>query len=266
MRASYYALIAYRSGAAVTRRRSKPTQLKNPHKLTLDQHLLPRASIARFSGGDGAVECFFLKSMAAKRLMPANPIFCVNRLWSQFGEAGASTRRVESEFQALASRICAGTLASLNSDECAVVTRFHALVSAREDMRDAPPNDTIMPVQGHELSLDEQERLEALGVSYALPGGVYESRTLASWHILFKLTWATRTLAEWRWGVVRSPGPQFLVPDTIGRFPFVPVAPTVGLLAHHPDGMLTAESVRLHNAQMRAAAQRYYFAKSLSKT
>jgi hypothetical protein len=245
-------------------KRGKPTQRGNPHQLTTDQHVLPKASIERFAGSDGAVDCCLLPTDSIRRLRPNNPLFCASRVWDQRAEAGPTTQQIEADFQELATKVESGQTNIFDATSHLTVTKFFALVIAREQLRNKPPGDIVMPGRnGHNLSLDEQERLEKMGYLFARDGGVIESRMAAGVHIQGQVIWAVRTWGHWRWGVVRSPGPHFIVPDTIRSLAFVPIGPKTLLGANCPNGLMTPEDVYAHNHRARKLAERYYFTQDL---
>jgi hypothetical protein len=248
-------------------KRGKPTQPGNPHNLTTKQHVLPKASIERFVGQDGAVDCCLLPKGRTVRLRPGNAAFCTSRVWDQRAESGPTTRPIEDEFQELAGRIESGQTTVLDSAEHLLVNRFFALVIARERLRAAPPDDLVMPGRsGHNLSVDEQELLEKRGYLFAREGGVIDSRMAAGVQIQGHIMFAARNWGHWRWGIVRSTGPHFIVPDEIEDLAFVPIGPTTLLGANCPNLLMTPANVREQNLRALAVAKRYYFAQDLSQT
>lgn len=249
-----------------TIRRGKPTQRGNPHRLTTNQHVLPKASIERFTGPDGSVDCCLLPEGGIQRLRPGNPLFCASRVWDQRAEAGPTTQQVEAEFQELATRIESDQTAILDATSHLTVTKFFALVIVREQLKNEAPGDLVMPGRnGHDLNLDEQERLEKMGYLFARDGGIIDSRMAAGIRIEGQILWAVRTWGHRRWGVVRSPGPQFIVPDTIQQLAFVPIGPKTLLGANCPNGLMSPKDVHAHNRCARAVAERYYFAQDLGQ-
>ena len=66
----------------IPRRRGERTQKGNPHRLTREQHIIPAATLRRFTQSDGRVEVHFRDGRIAK--LPVNDqLFCVDRLWDQ---------------------------------------------------------------------------------------------------------------------------------------------------------------------------------------
>ncbi len=84
--------------------RHERTRPGNPHRLTIDQHTLPAASIVRFCGPDGRVVVHDLLRNKVRRAGPRDDIFCAKRAWDHGSEIGFMWR-IEAAFQDLANRI-----------------------------------------------------------------------------------------------------------------------------------------------------------------
>lgn len=244
--------------------RGEPTLPGNPHKLTLRQHVLPKASIKRFVDVDGLVDCCLLKDGRIIRVPPSADVFCARRVWDHGAEAGPTTKRVEEAFQDLADKIVCGQLHTLDATENEVATAFFALMVAREETRRSRPEAVSFPGRsGHDLSPVEQERMEKMGVMFLQNDGTLGSRAAAGIRIMGQIVWAKRNMADWRWGIVRSPGPGFIVPDVIGSLNFIPIGPRVLLAAGNDDLETTDEGVSDHNRRAVEGSERYYFATRL---
>lgn len=84
--------------------------------------------------------------------------------------------------------------------------------------------------------------------------------------IMGQIIWAVRNLGDLRWGRLRSPGPEFLVPDRISDFGFIPLTPVEILAANCENCLVAASDVFAHNAAVRSGARKYYFAQDLTQT
>ena len=247
--------------------RGKPPQPGNPHGLTRDQHVLPRASIARFAGPDGFVECCCLPNGDTVRRHPKHHMFCADRVWNQHAESGGTTTHVETAFKFLVDRIESGQLTQLDPEDHIAVTKFFGLVIAREQLRDERPDDLVTPDSTSQcLTDDEKEILEKKGYFFVQEGGVMESRMAAGMRIFAQIPWVVRNWGHWKWGIIRSQGPQFVVSDTIQPFRYVPVGPTTLLAANNLNLEIDAAQVQAFNRRARQTSKRYYFAQDLSKT
>lgn len=101
----------------------EPTQPGNPHRLTIDQHVFPKASIQRFTNPGGSVEIFVKKLNRVLKLKPNNSIFCARRVWDQKTEAGIG-KHIEDRFQALACAIEKGTVTTIGVFEKRIIEEF----------------------------------------------------------------------------------------------------------------------------------------------
>src|SRR4051794_14911880 len=120
-------------------------QRGNAHRLTVNQHVFPAASIARFAGDDGRVALYDLKRRTSWRPPPDNQVFCARRVWDQRAEAGYM-RAIEHAFQALAERVIADSSAELAPEDDSAASRFFALWRSRAVYRSAP--DGLISLNG----------------------------------------------------------------------------------------------------------------------
>lgn len=75
-------------------------QKGNPHRITVNQHVFPRASIARFVNDNNCVSVFYIPTGKAFIVAPDNELFCAKRAWDQRAEEGYM-QRIERDFQKL---------------------------------------------------------------------------------------------------------------------------------------------------------------------
>lgn len=104
-------------GCMIRKRKAEKTQPRNPHRLTLRQHVLPVKSIERFSGKDGCVSVLFKEERgSSKRIPPKDRIFWAERVWDQRSEV-IMKKVYEDPFQDLAERIISGKTQFLDSQD-----------------------------------------------------------------------------------------------------------------------------------------------------
>jgi len=175
------------------------------------------------------------------------------------------TQRIETAFQTLARSIESGQLQTLDASAYQVATSFFALIVEREHVRRERPAAVSLPGRtGHNLSLDERERYEAMGVIVPENDGSIGSRAAAGIRIMGRGLWAKRSdWANWRWGIIRSLDVEFIVPDVIGPQKCIPISPKLLLAAENDDCETSGHGVDEYNRVARAEAERYYFAKRL---
>ena len=145
------------------------TQRRNPHGLTIHQHVFPTASIARFAQEDGLVSIYMHEQRKTVRCSPRNDLFCAKRVWNQTSEHGFM-RRVEGGFQKLANHILEGSIDhSLGPTEYRIVSQFYALCRLRAEARQTPPQDVQMKgvIPGSALTKNQEEILEKNGYIFA---------------------------------------------------------------------------------------------------
>lgn len=241
----------------------EPTQLGNPHKFTINQHVFPKASIERFAGGDGCVEVFSIPHRKVMRLKPNNPIFCAQRVWDQKTEAAVS-RRIEDNFQMLAYAIERGTVTTIGIWEKRTVEQFFSLWRTRQKFRFEGLEDVrLHNVESASLTKAQQEAIESKHAMY-VSDGVVKGRLLASIHVFGYEATFIQANESMQWGIVRSVSDDFLVPDCFEDMMIVPISPRLAVVAGVPDCVLSSDEVATINQSAIARARNYYFARLLS--
>lgn len=238
----------------------------NPHQLTIKQHVLPAASIARFSGSDGRVQVFLKKVGKSVSLPPHNSVFCALRAWDQKTESGFMAG-VEREFQSLASALQVGLVSSVPQDKQRAVSKFYSLFCERAYRRDNPaPTARINAIGvGRELTQDDQEYLEKHGVLPIRPDLTIAGHQMAGPLFPLRVDDRVRQLGNRKWGVLISTCGEFLVSDTPGSFGIVPILPTLALALDAGDRLVEPNELLMVNRDMRDAATICYFARDLSR-
>lgn len=242
-------------------------QSRNPHQLTIWQHIMPNKSIARFGDAQGWVQLKRIKEQQSLKLQPNNEIFCAKRVWSQKGES--SSIKDETAFQQLADKILSGQLTSLHDDMHIVATEMYLLWRTRFIYASNPIQDQQLKMFHHErqLSKDQQEQLEKGGIFYVHQDGRIPSRSLTS--ILLRRDMDSALIAgasKMKWGIVKSlPGLEFLCPDATLNEPIIPVSPNVCLIAGWPNGTATPVATGNINQTLLTEARNYWFARHPAK-
>jgi hypothetical protein len=134
-------------------------QKKNRHLLTVRQHVFPSASIARFAGTEGRVSLHDVARSQVRLAKPDDDIFCAKRAWDQRAERGYM-KRIEDEFQILASKVVEGALSEIGEAEKGVVDHFYALWHMRARHRTLPSRKlNWVALQGAAASLETRKRI-----------------------------------------------------------------------------------------------------------
>lgn len=241
----------------------EPTQPGNPHRLTIDQHVFPKASIQRFTNPGGSVEIFVKKLNRVLKLKPNNSIFCARRVWDQKTEAGIG-KHIEDRFQALACAIEKGTVTTIGVFEKRIIEEFFSLWRTRQKFKLQGLEDVrLNGINGDSLTKDEQEILERNHVMYAVDG-VMRGRLLASVHVFGYQDRFIHDNKSMRWGIAQSCSDEFIVPDCFDDMMIVPISPKIAIVADLPDLTLTHDQVVVINQAAIARASGYYFARRLA--
>ena len=251
------------------RERQKPekTQPGNPHGLTLKQHILPARSIERFADPKGCVYVLFKNrpTQGSIPVSPNNPLFCAKRIWDHGSEISCKTS-IEDPFQELAERIISGATTSIGEEDKAVVDSFYGLWESRAWFNANPPTDILINATGVEyiLSIDEQELSEKNNVTYVTPELKIKGRDLTG-------EWISIRIINWRyklnginWSIVRTSAGEFFVPNA-PKFHYVPISPTVSLIAEYPQGFIGMEEVCRINGLLYKLTDSYIFARDFSR-
>lgn len=238
-------------------------QSGNPHQLTINQHVFPRASIQRFANASGRVKVRILSSRKVIDVEPDHDIFCVKRAWDQRHERLVG-KQIEDEFQAIADQVMAGR-SSLAPEHHDTVTYFRSLWQLRDDHRENPISDR--PANGltpTDLTLDQREVLESKHVAYIDQHGNFPGRMIAGLQIQRGMDHYADRNAGARWGILRAKSGDFILPDRFGEFGFVPISPKCVLMIGAPDTIVQFAGVQNFNRAALREAKRYVVARSFS--
>jgi hypothetical protein len=239
----------------------QPTQPGNPRQLTINQHVMPRSSIARFTDGD-VVEVVSLQYDAVKARHPGHEVFCVKRLWDQKAETIGS-RQIEGAYQQIADAAVNGCR-TFTKEQHEAITEMFFLWKARfetkgEDREDIYANG----ITGSALDLDQQEILESKGVMFMLEGGRMPRRFMNGIGLRMRIDYDRIHSGSINWGILEAIEGEFIVPDTTGSVRLMPISPKLCFMGGQTNIRLNFEAVAETNAFLRTLAVDYYFARDL---
>lgn len=243
--------------------RYEKTQKRNPHELTIDQHVFPAYSLGRFVGADGKLAVIQQGNTSEERWRPKDPRFCAKRAWDHQAES-VFMKSIEDKFQAIANQITT-VRQSLDVDQHSTVTDFFALWQLRAEIRTNPiPDRRITGIAGkqREYTADDQELLEKNGIGYINDDLSVPGRMLAASMIFREITIYKKRHSKQHWGIVSSAEAEFIVPDRFGQNAIVPVGPKVCLVADHGDSKVSESQVKYINLVAIASAKAYRAARS----
>jgi hypothetical protein len=238
-------------------------QKKNRHLLTVRQHVFPVASIARFANAEGRVSLQDLARSKVRLAKPDDGIFCANRAWDQRAER--YMKRIEDEFQRLASKVIEGALAEIGESEKGVVDHFYALWHLRARRRNLPQQEIGLAgvTGGGGLTRDQEENLEINGYSFMRPDGKFVARQVNGIQLqMLSGRYADELQRQTRWGIIRAQSGEFIVPDVPARL-MIPLTPHLCLISGGVTGTILESNVAEINRLVRAASHEYFFARDL---
>lgn len=245
------------------RNRSEKTQPGNPHQLTIRQHVFPARSIQRFCE-KGGVDLIDLVRGRQRRAGPGDSVFCADRAWGHYAEAGFM-KKIEDLFQELAEKIIIGSSAKFTIEQAEAVNEYFGLWRARAEQRNIPMQRIrLAGVLGttRELSPDDMELLEKRGIMAAAPDGSFPFREFNGHSILLAIGQFSEQLEGRQWGIIRPLDGEFCVPD-VPMHGFIPIAPKLALAVDADSGFIARDKLARINSLMRQSAREYVFARAL---
>lgn len=240
-------------------------QKGNPHKLTIDQHIFPKACIARFARENGTVQVRRKSDEQDLWLTPGNSYFCARRLWDQKAEA-FFMKAIEDRYQAVARDIVAGAVTTLDVAMTAAITDLYLLWTLRHEryLNPIPDAKLNFVAPEREMSIDTQEILEANGYLFAAPDNTIPSRFMTGLRFVTEMDRERRRMAGKRWGILKSTEAEFLVPDNFSAYSVLPLSPTIALVEGYTDQQIGFREVADINGQAVYGCRRYYFARDIT--
>lgn len=228
--------------------------------LTMKQHVFPRRSIKRFSNGSGLVQVFRKSKSVVQLMQPTVNFFCAERAWDQRSEA-VYGKHFEDAFQDLADSIISGNTESIRDNEKIVVEQFFALWRARHQFTiQRAPDVSVEGIDGDAISTEEQDDFERKHVM-SMRDGVLEGRFVAGVQLAAQVQMFVRSNKDTNWGIVRSGGGEFIVPDYFQNLMIVPLSPTISIMAGQPNTTIGAYEVAYTNKVAVEQSAEYYFAR-----
>ena len=242
------------------------TQRNNPHQLTVKQHCFPKKSIERFTNKDGVVHVRLIEQDKTVLLKPDDYNFCARRTWDERAETGYM-REIEDRYQELADKIAASKIVRrLKSNEKNVVTEMYILWNCRWHWNKTPVEDQkIKGALGvtHEYSKDEQERLEKEGIATIKSDLTISGRNLTGIAIQQNIFDYRKHKRSCSWGILKSLGAEFVVPDNAAHRIVLPVTPNICLINGEGYRLASEHEVAEMNDLAKRDSEKYYFARSL---
>lgn len=176
-------------------------------------------------------------------------------------------RDIEARYQKIADQIIANSIRSLDRTMSVAVTDIYLLWSLRHQYSLRPTQDVTMNAAKpeRELSIDQQEILEANGYLFLNPESALPSRFLNGIKIFMQLDMDRKWMSGASWGIVSSSDGEFLVPDNFCEHSVVPLTPTICLIEGVKDQTIGYEQVASINREAIKNSHQYIFGRDLKK-
>jgi hypothetical protein len=198
---------------------------KNPHSLTIHQHIFPKKSIQRFYNKSGYVEVFLRKRNKRFCAKANNQVFCTTRTWDQKSED--LHKHIEDSFQSIVEQILIGRKKRLTGAEEEAVGAMFALWHGRNRLHETPlPDEQLNGIEGplHPPSQDDLDMLEKKHLASFNADGAFPGRALSWPFFQLHIGGITQMLRMKSWGIVTATEGEFLAPDGFIT-PILPIMP-----------------------------------------
>lgn len=238
----------------------------NKARLTIEQHVFPRANIARFADTLGYVNLFDIERNKLRPARPSDTMFVAKRAWDQRAEKLSIP--YERAFQKLMNAVTSGLMTRFDFDAQAIICDFFALWQLRAERRELiSQSEPLKGVLESKVNYthEERDRLEAKGITALGPGNTVPTRHFNGIGILQQMTKVSSHLQNTgRWAALHAAEGEFLVPDRPSSL-VLPVTPKI-ILAHAISSRrLMIDHVKHVNREAVAGAQHYIFARDLAR-
>lgn len=239
-------------------------QRKNPHKVSVTQHVFPVKSIERFRKGK-VVELHDLERKVFRNASPTDEAFVCKRLWDHASETGFM-KNVEDDYQGLVDAILSGDRISIEN-RSQVITEFYSLWCSRSYISKYSNNGvTHLSIEGDVLSKDEEEKIESMNMSFLRSGGVIPERFINGVQAQLRYMHYCDLYKGTSWGLVQAKGIEFIVPDNFSRALVVPVTPEYAFIGGCKDGVAMYDDIIKVNEMAIASADSYLFCREFKRT
>ncbi|OIO62530.1 MAG: hypothetical protein AUJ47_07575 [Candidatus Marinimicrobia bacterium CG1_02_48_14] len=240
-------------------------QKRNPHQLTVRQHVFPQFCIKRFCNTEGSVSYYDKQTGLTNLKTPRDVVFCAMRVWDQRAEAGYM-KSIEDKYECLSNRIIDGDIKTLTPEHQNEITEMFCIWNLRHFYKKNPILDQKLHGvldQEPKFSKDEQEQLEKNHIGYIKEGAVVPGRDIAGVQLQLRLFDLKKRFSDGNWGIIRSNKDEFIVPDNFNKG-ILPLSPNICLIFACDNMVIDSQNVAQINSWAVESSTNYYFAKDLS--
>lgn len=240
------------------------TQKSNPYQLTVNQHIIPKKSIARFTSS-GLVELQDLKRGIIRNAAPNDDVFMCKRVWDNSSETGFM-KKVEDEYQDIVEKLITSQTVSEEAKNAAV-SQFFSLWIAKSLTFNAKEHEFFSKstIKGDNYTIDMKEKIEAMGMAYIEDDGTMPNRFIYGNRILLKYLSLKEIHSEIRWGWVCSINTEFIFPDCFFNFAVIPATPNFAFIGNSSNGTISNIDASIINCAARGNAKNFIFSRDFTK-
>ncbi|WP_445769328.1 hypothetical protein [Rheinheimera sp.] len=241
------------------------TQKTNPHQITVNQHIVPKKSIERFTSS-GLVELQDLKRGITRKAAPNDEVFLCKRVWDDSTET-MFMKSVEDEYQNVVEKLINGQSVSEKTKDKAV-TQLFSLWYAKSLTINASKSNFLSGsvIKGDYYTKDMQEKIEAMGMAYVDEDGTIPMRLVTGVAIQIKYLELVKIYSGIRWGLVHSKETEFIVPDCFVNFAVIPVTPNFAFIGNSLNGDISKLDASIINSAARGNAYSFVLSRDFTKT
>jgi len=241
-------------------------QKRNPHQLTVRQHVFPQFLIKNFCDANGRVSFFEKSSTNTSLKTPSDASFCAYRVWDQQAESGYM-KDIEGDFERLSKSIFDKKTVQLSKEDQEIATEMFCIWNLRHFYRKNPiPDQKLNGVTGlsYNYTKDEQEQLEKAHIGFARDDASIPGRQVVSVRIQLQMFEIKKRLfSEGAWAIVTSKNADFLVPDNFNKG-ILPISPRIALMFGCSAQEIDTDDVALINGWAVNSSSDYYFGRDLT--
>lgn len=229
------------------------------------QHIIPSRSIQRFCGTNGNVEVLRKASGEKFLAKPKNKVFCVNQVWDQ-GTEKSFGKQIEDEFQSVVEQVLKRNDYTIPKKQHQAITRFLALWRYRASIEnEAYPIHEASKLSPTLIDPDEKIRLDELHINYVDESGSFPSINMRGIELQGQVMMFDRIHHDLKWCLVKSLHLDLIVPDSPENDLFIPITPSICLLAGKPLPELSIAQSKEANLRSYVKSKSIIFGRSVVK-
>lgn len=243
-------------------------QKRNPHQLTIKQHIYPNFCVKKFYNSNNRVELLDKKSNKISYVTGSDSIFCAKRIWDQRSESGFM-KSIEDKYEDLLKRIYHKITYEVSDEDQIAISEMFFLWMCRYQRANNPiPDQTlrgILPPKPEDtFNKDQLEHLEKVGIISMRSDGNISGRHFNGTNIQLKIMQYKTLHKHLKWGILHSSNAEFIVPDTYEDIAVMPISPKMCFVLNGKSGSIADDQVYQINNIAFSKSKKFYFAKDIS--